>query len=114
LLLGSKSPERLLNLLISFEDHPIAAKIDAPRNLMRANYGSDLACFPSLCNIYIHSVALEDLTVLCHLILNHISRKTPIVSIQFSSTSVSKIPQDQLEWLQERVRVEIFEADYIV
>ena len=113
-LLACESPGRLLNLLIPFEDHPIAAKIDAPRNLMRANYGSDVAGFPSLRDIYICSMDSEDLAALCHLISNRISRNTPIVSVQFPPTTISKIPQDQLEWLRERVRVKVFEADYVV
>ena len=113
-LLSCKSPGRLLNSLIPFEGHPIAAEIDAPCNLMRANYASDVADFPSLRDIYIRSMNSEDLAALCHLISNRISRNTPIVSVQFPPTTISKIPQDQLEWLRERVRVEVFEADFVV
>ena len=64
---------------------------------------------PHLLGICLLSIDITGLLGLCDVISQRASRGIPIAYLQFASTEVSHIPSDKLEWLRERVRVEVCE-----
>jgi hypothetical protein len=89
---------------------------NSPATLLRLlhlpdpRHPADAVNWPLLQIVALSPVGLEELNALCAVILNRISCGCPIACVQFDPYTFRTIPSKRLQWLQERVHVEIRRA----
>jgi hypothetical protein len=126
-LIECKSPARFFSLILpgddrpSNEHHPTDGDDDVEEdgNLgsmvgdesASAKKASDSVHLPQLFRICLSPIDLASLHVLCDVISQRILLKIPIAALEFSPIAVSSIPEDKLEWLRARVRIEVCEQN---